>query len=160
MEAGSYLGPHTDHTMDMWDRENPRYHVANIITYTAPQWNANWGGGTVLYSKSGVENIVEYRPNRALIFLHTPTSVHGTQVVSLSSKTPRSSLYYDFYSMQKEPYLGVIKRDFPLVNSPHRFFLTSRQAYLKRENWRYIYMHLSHYKNHVGGRIRDVLSRK
>lgn len=42
----------------------------NILYYINPHWKREWAGETVFYDKFGKEptNIVEYKPNRAVIF--------------------------------------------------------------------------------------------
>ena len=80
MTSNSFLGPHTDHTVDM---NGKSYHVLNIIIYASKEWDANFGGGTTIHDKKGkIFTDVEFKPNRALIFLHSPISIHGTQRIS------------------------------------------------------------------------------
>jgi Rps23 Pro-64 3,4-dihydroxylase Tpa1-like proline 4-hydroxylase len=147
MKPGSYLGPHTDHTVDMGP-DKSLYHVLNIITYVQNKWDPNWGGGTTLFDRDGrLLSTVEYRPNRALIFMHSPFSIHGTQAVSDRAKVGRMSLYFDYYSSSEKPYDHLNIEKFPLISSPHRFFLNSKIDYLKAKNFKYLKHQLMHLKN-------------
>lgn len=144
MEAGSYLGPHTDHTRDL---NNGPYHVLNIILYMADAWDPNWGGGTTLFSENiRLDGVVEYRPNRALIFMHGPKTIHGTQRISSLASKNRLSIYYDYYTWDKNPYTHLGDPGVPLLNSPHLFYLPNWLSYLKKPNRRYAKMHLAHLK--------------
>lgn len=146
MKPGAYLGPHTDHTRDLNDGP---YHVLNIIIYMSETWDANWGGSTTLFTK-GVQlgADVEYRPNRALIFMHSPWSIHGTQKISELAKRQRFSIYYDYYTSDSSPY-KQIGLDVKLLNSPHLFYLPKLTDYIRKPNHRYARMHLSHWKQRV-----------
>lgn len=143
MKPGALLGPHTDHTRDL---NNGPYHVLNIIIYMADDWNPNWGGSTTIFDKHvRLGTDVEYRPNRALIFMHSPESIHGTQKVSELAQRQRLSIYYDYYTEDAEPYkhLGLQHQ---LLNSPHLFYLPTFADYFKSKNRRYTKMHLAHLK--------------
>lgn len=145
MKPGAYLGPHTDHTRDL--NRGP-YHVLNIIIYTGTHWDPNWGGGTTLFDKNlNLKSDIEYKPNRALIFMHSPESIHGTQRISQAATGLRFSVYYDYYTHDADPYQHVGRSDFKLIDSPHLFYLPTPLSYLKKENRRYLRMHLSHRKN-------------
>lgn len=146
MPPGSYLGPHTDHTRDMASAIGS-YHVLNIIIYCQGSWNANWLGGTVFYDgPSKIGSIVEYKPNRAVVFMHSPFSIHGTQVVQKTANLNRLSLYYDYYTDDTLPYKHFKIAPFPLIKSGHRFYLKHFTDYLKPENKKYLIGHLSHFK--------------
>lgn len=147
MKPGAYLGPHTDHTRDL---NNGPYHVLNIIIYMSNNWDANWGGGTTIFD--GNQNLgtdVEYKPNRALIFMHSPFSVHGTQRISELAKNQRFSIYYDYYTSKPEPYKHLNITKIKLLNSPHFFYLPTIWDYIKPKNIRYTKMHLAHFKQHI-----------
>lgn len=147
MKPGAYLGPHTDHTRDL---NNGPYHVLNIIIYMSNTWDANWGGGTTIFEKNiKLATDVEYRPNRALVFMHSPWSVHGTQRVSELAKTQRFSIYYDYYTQKPEPYKHLDIKRVKLLNSPHLFYLPTVFSYFKKKNVRYAKMHLAHLKQHI-----------
>jgi hypothetical protein len=146
MPPGSYLGPHTDHTRDMASGIGS-YHVLNIIIYCQGSWNANWLGGTAFYeSPSKIGSIVEYKPNRAVVFMHSPISIHGTQIVPKTANLNRLSLYYDYYTDDASPYRHLQMSSFPLIKSGHRFYLKNVTDYLKPENKKYLIGHLSHFK--------------
>lgn len=147
MKSGSYLGPHTDHTRDL---NNGPYHVLNVIIYMADDWDPNWGGGTMIFDrKVRLQSDVEYRPNRALVFMHHPDSIHGTQRISEQAKKLRFSTYYDYYTEDLEPYKHLGLPEVKLLNSPHLFYLPRWTSYLKKENRRYTKMHLGHLKQKV-----------
>lgn len=147
MKPGAFLIPHTDHTRDL--NEGP-YHVLNVIIYMSKEWDPNWGGGTTLFDKKvNLNTDVEYKPNRALIFMHSPHSIHGTQKISDLAKSQRFSTYYDYYSDASEPYKHLGIPSFKLINSPHIFYLPKLSLYFKKENFRYAKMHLAHFKRKV-----------
>jgi hypothetical protein len=146
MPPGSYLGPHTDHTRDMASKVGS-YHVLNILIYCQSSWDANWLGGTAFYDgPSKVSSITEYKPNRAVIFMHSPKSIHGTQIVSEMANLNRTSLYYDYYTDEPDPYEHLPLSPFPLIKSGHRFYLKHITDYLRPQNRKYLIGHLSHYK--------------
>lgn len=148
MKNNSYLGPHIDHMMDM-DSNNLGYHVLNIIVYITKEWNPNWGGHTFFTNKNhSIFTDVEFRPNRAVIFMHSPESIHGTNRVLNNSDNKRISIYFDYYSSEANPYehLGY---KFELHNSPHLFFLPSFKEYFYKRNRKYLLHFLSHYKNKI-----------
>ncbi len=139
-EKGSYLGPHTDHTRD---RHFGPYHVANIIIYASNSWRPEWGGGTTLYDKkiNHVET-VEFKPNRALFFMHSPSSIHGSQEVFKNAETNRHSFYYDFYTDDKDPYKHTTLNKISLHSAPHLFYLDKKIDYLKPKNLKYSLQHI------------------
>jgi hypothetical protein len=146
MKNNAYLGPHIDHMMDM-DSNQLGFHVLNIIIYITKEWNPNWGGHTFFTNKNhSVFTDVEFRPNRAVIFMHSPVSIHGTNRVHNETENKRISIYFDYYSCESNPYehLGY---QFQLHNSPHLFFLPSFKDYFYKKNRKYLLHFLSHYKN-------------
>ncbi len=145
MMPGSYLAPHTDHARDL--NKGP-YHVANIVFYMSKAWDPNWGGGTTLFStKIELKSDIEFRPNRALIFMHSRESIHGTQEISNDAEITRYSIYYDFYSSSKSPYAHLsLNKKFILNDSPHRFYLKHFYEYFLPKNSRYLRAHLAHFK--------------
>jgi len=145
MSSNSFLGPHTDHTVDM---NGKSYHVLNIIIYASNDWDANYGGGTTIHDKKGrVSTDVEFKPNRALIFLHSPISIHGTQRISKIADKKRFSIYFDFYSDEVNPYSHLEFPSFKKINSPHLFYFDNIFDYLKPKNRKYLGLWKSHYKN-------------
>jgi hypothetical protein len=144
MRPGSILAPHTDHTRDL---NNGPYHVLNIIIYMSAEWDPNWGGGTTLFDRNvELASVVEYRPNRALIFMHSPFSIHGTSQISELAARDRFSIYYDFYTRDEQPYKHLDMTDIKLLDSPHLFYLPKWWMYLKQSNRRYLKMHFSQMK--------------
>lgn len=146
MKNNAYLGPHIDHMMDM-DSNNVGYHVLNIIIYITKEWNPNWGGGT--FFKNNSDNTftdVEFKPNRAVVFMHSPISIHGTNRVTNTTDNKRISIYFDYYSNELNPYehLGY---KFRLHNSPHLFYLPKFKDYFFKKNRKYLMHFMSHYKN-------------
>lgn len=144
MKPNSFLGPHTDHTVDM---NGHSYHVLNIIIYASRKWDANWGGGTTIHTNDArIITDVEFRPNRALVFLHSPISIHGTQRIAEYAQGKRFSIYFDFYSDEKNPYEHLDMKSFELIKSPHLFYLNSFWDYFKPKNKKYRHLWRSHYK--------------
>lgn len=155
MKPGSFLAPHTDHTRDL---NNGPYHVLNVILYLSESWDPNWGGATTLFDdKVNLKGTVEYRPNRALIFMHSPHSIHGTQRVSNLASFPRFTTYYDYYTNIPDPYSHLDVPDFQLINSPHLFYLEKKSRFFKKENRHYISMHITHWKASLKNRLISML---
>ena len=147
MKPGAYLGPHTDHTRDL--NAGP-YHVLNIILYMSEKWDPNWGGGTTLFDKKvRLGGVVEYRPNRALIFMHSPETIHGTERVSDLASASRFSVYYDYYTNDHQPYAHLGLENMKLLDSPHLFYLPKPLMYLKSSNRRYLKSHLAQLKQKI-----------
>jgi len=154
MSPNSFLGPHTDHTVDM---NGKSYHVLNIIIYASKEWNANFGGSTTIHDKNGrIFSDVEFRPNRALIFLHSPISIHGTQRISELADKKRFSIYFDFYSDEANPYNHLMLPSFAKINSPHLFYFNNILDYLKPKNRKYFSLWKSHYK----AKLMNIFKRK
>lgn len=152
MGPNSFLGPHTDHTIDM---NGGSYHVLNIIIYASKKWDPNWGGGTTLhFNGSKLATDVEFAPNRALVFMHSPYSVHGTQRISSIAEEKRFSIYFDFYSGSRDPYSHLDIKKFDLIDSPHLFYFNSFFDYFKKQNKKYFGLWRSHYKNKLIGKFR------
>lgn len=136
MKDKGYLGPHVDHS----DDPNTGYpHVLNLLLYLSKEWSNEWGGSTLLFDKNGKKIIkeVEYKPNRAIIFLHTPYSFHGVKEI-LKGNTIRSSIYVDYYSKSTNPY-NNIKLNFKNKWFKHgtTFILPEFKDYLKIKNLKY-----------------------
>ena len=54
--------------------------------------------------RANVKAKVEYKPNRAVIFLHTPYSFHGVEPLHGNGEIKRRTLYVDYYSITKDPF--------------------------------------------------------
>ena len=148
MMPGSFLAPHTDHTMDM--NGTNAYHVLNIVFYVSDEWDPNWGGGTSIHKANGeIYTDVEYRPNRAVVFMHSPISVHGTTEVANFAKANRFSVYFDYYSNEAKPYKHLNIKKFNLAWSPHLFYLKSFWAYFKPKNNKYLKYWYAHFKSQL-----------
>lgn len=148
MIPGSFLAPHTDHTMDM--NATNAYHVLNIVYYVSDDWDANWGGGTSIHKTNGdIYTDVEYRPNRAVVFMHSPISVHGTTEVASFAKGNRFSVYFDYYSNEPTPYKHLNIKKFNLAWAPHLFYLKNFSAYFKTKNKKYLKYWYAHYKSQL-----------
>lgn len=105
MSKSGFLGSHVDHSADPG---TGKPHVLNIILYLTKNWNVSWGGSTTLLDKKGRKIIkeIEYIPNRAIIFLHTPYSFHGVSKIQ-NNITNRATLYVDYYSDNKQPFKHI-----------------------------------------------------
>ncbi len=137
MKEKGYLGPHVDHSSDP-DTDSP--HVLNLLLYLSKKWNYKWGGSTLLFDEKGKKIIkeIQYRPNRAIIFLHTPYSFHGVKKIS-KNKYIRSSIYVDYYSNEISPYKNI-KLNFEKKWFKHGtfFILPKKIDYLKIKNYSYV----------------------
>jgi Rps23 Pro-64 3,4-dihydroxylase Tpa1-like proline 4-hydroxylase len=136
MKNNGYLGPHVDHSDDP-DTGKP--HVLNLLLYLSKEWNENWGGSTLLFDNKG-KNILEevkYKPNRAIIFLHTPYSFHGVKKIK-GNEFVRSSIYVDYYADSKNPYRNF-NLDFNNKWFKHgtSFVLPKFSDYIKVKNYKY-----------------------
>ncbi len=105
MHANGFLAPHVDHSAEP---ETGLPHVLNIIVYLTEEWGGENGGATLLYDDKGKNIIskVNYKPNRAIIFLHTPYSFHCVERIKDDLNIMRKSLYVDYYSESFEPYIN------------------------------------------------------
>lgn len=103
MEPGAILGSHVDHSHEPVVGTP---HVLNVLIYLTEDWNECDGGATFLYDKTGKNIIskVQYKQNRAVIFLHTPYSFHGVERINNNAKLKRKSIYVDYYSESFQPY--------------------------------------------------------
>jgi hypothetical protein len=146
-EPGGYLGPHTDHTRDriLGSRNlfnSGPYHVANIIIYITKDWEDEFGGRTQFYGKDReVKYNVEFKANRALIFLHTPSAIHGTEKILESASKQRFSIYFDFYSASETPFQNILRSSPSLHGAPHLFYLTRKRDYFYWRNRKYLLQH-------------------
>jgi Rps23 Pro-64 3,4-dihydroxylase Tpa1-like proline 4-hydroxylase len=139
MYQSGFLGTHVDHSSEP---NTGLPHVLNIILYLSKNWDKKWGGETVLANDDGTKILksIEYIPNRAVIFLHSPFTFHGVTKI-LDNLTKRSTIYVDYYSKNFSPYKHL-KLDFkniwfkhPTTFILHNFkdyFLTKNRKYLKK----------------------------
>lgn len=146
MNKSGFLGSHVDHSSDP---ETDCPHVLNIIIYLTKKWDVKWGGSTTLLNSSGKTIIkeIEYIPNRAVIFLHTPYSFHGVKKLN-QNQSIRSTVYVDYYSKSKNPYehydLDFSKKWFKHGTC---FTLPSFIDYLKPQNFYYTKTKIDYYIN-------------
>ncbi len=144
MTQGGLLGSHVDHS---FEPELGLPHVLNIVIYLSSDWDPNFGGGTLLYNRTGSKVIakIDYRPNRAIIFLHTPYSFHGVDRLKNNGSIVRKTLYVDYYSESFDPFKEM-KFDFPNIWFKHattfrlpRFldYFKSKNSYYARTFYQY-----------------------
>ena len=150
MKPGGALGPHVDHATDP---ETGSPHVLNNLLYLSEFWRPEFGGGTELFDSSGRLSLakIEYRPNRLVVFLHTPYSFHGVEKISHIAPYTRKSIYVDYYSVSLNPYDNLT---LPFRNHwfyhPTTFTMDSMINYLKPRNFNYLKSSLI-YKFHKTG---------
>ena len=148
MKNDGYLGPHVDHSDDP-DTGYP--HVLNLLLYLSSDWKDDWGGSTLLFDNKGkkILNEIKYKPNRAIIFLHTPYSFHGVKKIKAENSI-RSSVYVDYYANSKNPYKNI-NLDFPNKWFSHgtSFILPSFFDYLKPKNFKYTKTYLKYSINKI-----------
>lgn len=137
MGSDGFLGSHVDHSTDP---SNGLPHVLNVILYLSSDWKENYGGATLFFNKKGNKPIskVEYKKNRAVIFLHTPYSFHGVEKLKENKDVKRKTLYVDYYSESFDPFANM-SLDFPNKWFKHgtTFVLPKLKDYLKLKNWSY-----------------------
>lgn len=137
MGSDGFLGSHVDHSTDP---NNGLPHVLNIILYLSTDWKENFGGATLFFDRKGNKVIskVEYKQNRAVIFLHTPYSFHGVEKLKENKNVKRKSLYVDYYSDSFDPFKNM-ELDFPNNWFKHgtTFVMPNYMDYFKLKNWSY-----------------------
>ena len=138
MMPGGVLVSHVDHSSD---QETGLPHVLNIILFLSPEWRSEYGGSTLFWNQSGKEIVqkVEYIPNRAVIFLHTPYSFHSVEHIEPSHNYLRRTIYVDYYSESLNPY-AKMDLDFPNKWFEHgtTFRLNKRIDYIKPRHFHYL----------------------
>ncbi len=148
MYKNGFLGSHVDHSSDP---KTGLPHVLNIILYLTKNWNNNWGGNTMFMDKVGKKIIKEinYTPNRAVLFLHTPYSFHGVTKLK-DNKNTRSTIYVDYYSKSKNPFQDY-NLDFgtKFFNHGTCFVLPKKMDYLKPKNFYYLRTRVGYYLNKI-----------
>ena len=143
MYESGFLGTHVDHSSEP---NTGLPHVLNIILYLSKNWKRSWGGSTMFANKKGtkIEKIIDYIPNRAVIFLHTPFTFHGVTKIQ-NNLTKRSTIYVDYYSQNKNPYAHL---DLQFKNvwfkHPTTFILPKFKDYFPKKNRVYLKKMLKH----------------
>mgnify|MGYP001971466183 CR=1 FL=1 len=137
MSHSGFLGSHVDHSNHPTSEKK---HVLNIIVYLSHDWKSDFGGNTLLFNKYGnkVKKLIDYIPNRLIIFLHTPYSFHGVDELNPNKKQVRKTLYLDFYSELENPYLHL---SLPFKNHFFKhgttFVFENKLKYLQPSNFNY-----------------------
>ena len=153
MEPGAVLGPHVDHSHEP---ESGFPHVLNIIVCLSSHWDNGNGGSTFFYDQSGkkIEAEVEYKPNRAIIFLHTPYSFHSVGRINQKASQQRKTVYVDFYSKSFNPYADLNLR---FKNKWFRHGTTFKLGritdYLKKQNFYYTKSLIQYHLNRCGIKV-------
>ena len=143
MYESGFLGAHVDHSSEP---NTGLPHVLNIILYLSKNWRRSWGGSTMFANKNGtkIEKTIDYIPNRAVIFLHTPFTFHGVTKIQ-NNLTKRSTIYVDYYSQNKNPYAHL---DLQFKNvwfkHPTTFILPKFKDYFPKKNRVYLKKMLKH----------------
>ena len=142
MTGGGYLGPHVDHSHDP---KTYHPHVLNVIVYLSAKWDDDFKGATLFYDENGknVINKALYKPNRAVVFLHTPYTFHGVEKIPETVNLERSIVYLDYYSKSLTPYKHM-KLNFKNHWFRHgtTFVLAKMSDYLKKQNVPYLKSYL------------------
>ena len=150
MYESGFLGTHVDHSSEP---ETGFPHVLNIILYLSKKWEKSWGGSTILANHNGtkIDKLVEYVPNRAVIFLHTPFTFHGVTEIK-NNHNKRSTIYVDYYSKNNDPYKHL-SLNFKNVwfKHPTTFILPKLKDYFPKRNRVYLKKMIKH-------RIKSFLS--
>ena len=142
MTGGGYLGPHVDHSQDP---KTNLPHVLNIIVYLSKVWSDDFKGATLFFDKFGkkIINKANYKPNRAVIFLHTPYTFHGVEKIPEHVELDRSIVYLDYYSKSLDPYRHI-NLDFKNHWFKHgtTFVFDRFSDYFKPDNYSYLKSYL------------------
>lgn len=137
MRESGNLGSHVDHSHEPVINKP---HVLNIIVYLSDDWSPDYGGNTILFDAKGKKVIkkIDYKKNRAVIFLHTPYSFHGVDKISGNLNKVRRTIYVDYYSNSKNPFknlsLSFSKKWFKHGTT---FILPNKNDYFKIKNYPY-----------------------
>ena len=149
MNKNGLLGSHVDHSQHPIIKSK---HVLNIIIYLSHDWQVEYGGKTLLYNKYGTKVIkeIDYIPNRAVIFLHTPYSFHGVSSVLNNEEVKRKTFYIDYYSNLKNPYTHL-QLKFPNTFFKHgtTFILPTLVDYFKINNLKYTKTLVNYYLKRI-----------
>ena len=89
------LGSHVDHSHS----NDNKLHVANAIYYVSPEWDLEWGGETILFSKNVLKPLkyITPKPNRLVLFIHSSSSFHGVNLINCPASIKRNTYYMDYY---------------------------------------------------------------
>ena len=143
MYESGFLGTHVDHSSEP---STGLPHVLNIILYLSKNWEKKWGGETVLANHNGTKILktIEYKPNRAVIFLHSPFTFHGVTKIH-GNLTKRSTIYVDYYAKNLKPY-SHLKLDFKNIwfKHPTTFILHNFKDYFLKKNRTYLKKMIKH----------------
>ncbi len=143
MYNSGFLGTHVDHSSEP---KTGSPHVLNIILYLTKNWVKEWGGETILANHNGtvIKKKIEYKSNRALIFLHSPFTFHGVTKIKDNLKK-RSTIYVDYYSKSLNPY-NHLNLDFKNVwfKHPTTFILPNFKDYFLKKNSKYLKKMIKH----------------
>ncbi len=143
MYSSGFLGTHVDHSSE----PNSGFpHVLNIILYLSKEWESAWGGKTIFADKNGrkIEKLIDFVPNRAVIFLHTPFTFHGVTKIK-NNPIKRSTIYVDYYSKNKDPYnhLNLVFKNV-WFKHPTTFILPNYKDYFQIKNQSYLKKMIKH----------------
>ncbi len=143
MYKSGFLGTHVDHSSEP---NTGLPHVLNIILYLSKKWDKSWGGSTILANHKGtkIEKLIEFIPNRAVIFLHSPFTFHGVTEIK-NNLNKRSTVYVDYYSKNLNPYKHL-NLSFKNVwfKHPTTFILPKFKDYFPKKNRVYLKKMLKH----------------
>ena len=137
MYESGFLGTHVDHSSEP---VTGLPHVLNIILYLSKNWDCKWGGATILANSDGtkIEKIIDYKPNRAVIFLHSPYTFHGVTEIK-NNLNKRSTIYVDYYSKNENPYSHLnLKFKNIWFKHPTTFILPKLRDYFQKKNIKYL----------------------
>ena len=139
MTKSGFLGSHVDTSVHNITKSK---HILNIVIYLSNDWHSSYGGNTILYNYNGSKEIkkIDYFPNKALIFLHSPFTFHGVDKIIDNAEGRRKTFYIDYYSKMNNPYKSL-NLSFPNYhfNHPTTFILPNKLDYFKKDNFKYLY---------------------
>lgn len=125
MAFGNFLNPHLDNSHDN-DREN--YRVLNLLYYTTPEWQEEYGGNLELWDRGikAKQRTILSKFNRLVLMVTNTSSIHSvSKVVKEEGKRCCVSNYYfskipaegneyfhvtSFYGRPDEPVKNLILR--------------------------------------------------
>jgi Rps23 Pro-64 3,4-dihydroxylase Tpa1-like proline 4-hydroxylase len=107
MAPGHYLHPHIDNSHDM---ERRRYRVLNLLYYTSPGWNVEYGGNLELWPDGtrAEPHTIHSKFNRLLVIATNRNSWHSVSKVRADrNRTCVSNYYFSDVSPDGEDYFHV-----------------------------------------------------